>query len=1818
MKHFTMIRHGSSTWPVSKPRNYTLTLDVGVKSPKLADLKLWSTLLLWFSLMLLLPTRGQAQDDPVIYLGNDPNAAPVCSCMNNATTLSNGQFSETVTIAAPTGQTWQVQSNTGFFQAGGAPPPAAPTLVPLGTVIPESAGEPGIYQISGVHVDGNGFFLTVTNGTDILNVSNTCYYPEISITNFPDEICMSSLAVTLTGNANGAAGTGSFTIDGNPATVFNPQLLGAGNHTIVYTFDAGAGTPNNPSDPACIQSISKQVFITPVPSIVVNNQVNASLGSDCMITLIPDHVMEGDYPCIDDYIVTVFDPNGVPLGNKVSSDYMGQILRVEITTKAGGYFGRGNVLFIDSAPPVIAQCAPETNLGIVKNLVQLRTGTLAMSDPAFFPTNFACLANQLDVQGQSHFYDLFTFTVDETDNYIFELDTDFGFGTALLYDGGFSMLNGPCLNYIAQPKRLLAGEGYFTGSNESIRMVAKLQAGKQYTLLTSSANGTQVGDYVWAMYSEKAGLINGLATVQATVQLPLVCTDYQQLLNNNLSLDITGRPEVDDTCPDDPILTFTDEFSGLSECGETFITRTFTMRDGANNSVQCVQRIDMQQLDLIDIIRPPKNVFLDCGDDFPTNDKGNPQPIVTGKPMILSAFGIKELDPKYCNLIATYTDQPHIQLCEGSTQFFRRWFFYDECETSNTQTYDQIIRILDQTAPTVSCSAPDLDKNGEPDTLYFNTGSSTCTASFDVPLPVVTDDCSSWTVLTEIIKTTTVVVVGPTGPQNQLKTEVIATVPANAGNRKVSGIPVGCYSLKYTVRDNCGNTTITECPMCVQDNVQPVAVCDDNLIVSLGGGGIGSVYAVDVDEGSRDNCGIARLDIRRQINFDPEDCAFIPTYFTEWADSVDFYCCEVGKTMMVQLRVTDTYGNENSCMTEIKIEDKINPNCEAPDPVTVFCADLPDDFNSANSEQMDLLFGTVEVEDNCGGASIQELTPIVDLDNCGVGSITRRFGGIDANGNETGICQQIITVRQSLSYAIKFPKDVFSECGIPVPDTIRIFGEGCNAIAVTVDDKIFATTEKACYAVHRTYLVINACESDGVGDPVVINRNEDCIGGGGNEDVWLVMTDQGAFIDRDNDPTNAIPAAGTKSTTCDGNTNPEGYWRKVNSMGYWMYTQIIYIVDETEPFMAVEPMDAFCVSSQQNCEGPVTIDFKVDEACSADGMNIQVLFDENNDGTLNGDVTSITLSGTYPNYQIKGNFPVGRHAFVVRLNDGCKNENTTKVPFEVRDCSVNTPNCLNGLLIDLDPLPPGSDADGDGDADAAAWLVNVGDMLIGSNDSDCTGEVTYSIFRVADIDGGLIPDQDNKTVILTCDDIGNVPVRIYSWDQANNPNAPQPDGSTGGNNFAFCETFIQVQDEDQDCNNGGVAMGMISGMVITEAEQPVKGVSLRPADYMPPMMTTKNDGHYMLDELEPGLDYEVMAELPDDFLNGISTLDIILIAKHILGIQPLSSPYRMIAADVNESGNISTLDVLLLRKLILNIETKLPGDKSWRFVDAHYVFPQPTNPWAAKFPETIKVKDLHGHLDHQDLIAIKLGDVNGSAGPADASARNSGASCFLYANEQYLSPGEWYNIDFKNTATDQIAGFQFTLEFDPSKLEVSGLRHGLVRNDHTGLKYMERGKILFSWDATESDWVLPEEVASEVLFGVRVRAPKGGNISELIHIGSSVLAAEAYSNDHELMEVGLQFVGELPEDATYRLMQNRPNPFYEQTTIDFYLPAAGTTSFKVFDANGRMILEKGLELQAGFNQIDLSAGELPAQGVYYYRLEAGNFAETKKMILLSR
>jgi hypothetical protein len=91
-------------------------------------------------------------------------------------------------------------------------------------------------------------------------------------------------------------------------------------------------------------------------------------------------------------------------------------------------------------------------------------------------------------------------------------------------------------------------------------------------------------------------------------------------------------------------------------------------------------------------------------------------------------------------------------------------------------------------------------------------------------------------------------------------------------------------------------------------------------------------------------------------------------------------------------------------------------------------------------------------------------------------------------------------------------------------------------------------------------------------------------------------------------------------------------------------------------------------------------------------------------------------------------------------------------------------------------------------------------------------------------------------------------------------------------------------------------------------------------------------------------------------------------------------------------------------------------------------------------------------------------------------------------------------------------------------------------------------------------------------------------------------------------------IGQTPQ--SYALHQNYPNPFNPTTVINFDLPVSGTISLKVFDLLGREVatLVDG-RMEAGFHQVTFDASRLTS-GVYFYRIQAGSFSETKRLVLL--
>ncbi len=128
---------------------------------------------------------------------------------------------------------------------------------------------------------------------------------------------------------------------------------------------------------------------------------------------------------------------------------------------------------------------------------------------------------------------------------------------------------------------------------------------------------------------------------------------------------------------------------------------------------------------------------------------------------------------------------------------------------------------------------------------------------------------------------------------------------------------------------------------------------------------------------------------------------------------------------------------------------------------------------------------------------------------------------------------------------------------------------------------------------------------------------------------------------------------------------------------------------------------------------------------------------------------------------------------------------------------------------------------------------------------------------------------------------------------------------------------------------------ILAGEVLTEQTNAVGqvNVTLTSPGHNFPQYVTAQDGKFTFHSVPLGEDYMITPERNDEHRNGVSTLDLVRIQKHLLGKELFTSPYQYIAADANNTQTISAIDLIEIRKLILGIYTEYPANKSWRFVE---------------------------------------------------------------------------------------------------------------------------------------------------------------------------------------------------------------------------------------------------------------------------------------------
>lgn len=279
--------------------------------------------------------------------------------------------------------------------------------------------------------------------------------------------------------------------------------------------------------------------------------------------------------------------------------------------------------------------------------------------------------------------------------------------------------------------------------------------------------------------------------------------------------------------------------------------------------------------------------------------------------------------------------------------------------------------------------------------------------------------------------------------------------------------------------------------------------------------------------------------------------------------------------------------------------------------------------------------------------------------------------------------------------------------------------------------------------------------------------------------------------------------------------------------------------------------------------------------------------------------------------------------------------------------------------------------------------------------------------------------------------------------------------------------------------------------------QGVPGVSMSLRGSSSSETTTAEDGTFELKLSRTGTSSLVPSKTSDTPASqGVSTLDVTMVRRHILGIAAFDTPPRLLAADVDGSSSVSTLDISLMRRLILGVANEYSG-AMWRFVSADSGLPDAQSPWF--YESGRSYTNPKTNAANQNFIAIKLGDVNGSwvtpgavlqSGAVAGSSVGTQLAGFEGPELRLISKAVRETSDGRVVAVavavsrfHRVAGMQFTLEWDSKQWSfVRAHRFALpeMNEEHFGYDFVLDGRMTFSWDDPAGTGVTLSE-SSEIL-----------------------------------------------------------------------------------------------------------------------------------------
>jgi hypothetical protein len=341
-------------------------------------------------------------------------------------------------------------------------------------------------------------------------------------------------------------------------------------------------------------------------------------------------------------------------------------------------------------------------------------------------------------------------------------------------------------------------------------------------------------------------------------------------------------------------------------------------------------------------------------------------------------------------------------------------------------------------------------------------------------------------------------------------------------------------------------------------------------------------------------------------------------------------------------------------------------------------------------------------------------------------------------------------------------------------------------------------------------------------------------------------------------------------------------------------------------------------------------------------------------------------------------------------------------------------------------------------------------------------------------------------------------------------------------NKDFCTTTIVITDNTNVCGGSG---SILAGEILTEFTDAVAEVNVTltsPGQFFPAFVTTQN-GKYIFPIVPLGNEYTITPDRNDQHRNGVSTLDLVRIQKHLLGVEPFTSPYQYIAADANNTQAVSAIDLVEIRRLLLGIYSAFPQNESWRFVEKGFEM-NPESPWP--FNEIIHIPNLDVDSSmHNDFVGVKIGDVNNTVKANLTQVLPRTGDRVLKIQMETVSQVEAGDVvEVVLRMPEPVEGFQWTLETEGLRFEAIRGENLAIHDTHIGL--LRDGIITMSWH-NEAEVLVSDQQALHLRF----TALTSGEVDQMIRLTSRITEAEAYTPDLEILSVQLGHRSSSPEET---------------------------------------------------------------------------------------